>query len=305
MRGTGGGGGGLLVALGFASIAALFVLYARYQSPELVTPGAVDGLVRIAVGFYAVMAASFGAIAYGLYLYHRRLAGGAGSRAPPAGRRPGGGRKGARLGELARIMAASTWNRRSRRIFAASFASYGVFFSLASGALVYLPDLSFSYHYGVGVPSAQVSPCCDAPGYMPKILVYVTDNVGLQVVPLNAVLQAAVSYLVGLNAAVAASAYSLSRRIRGAGGIGAATGLFVGCPTCVGTFLSLFVGTAGGIALGAALVQLQTLLIAVTVPVLLATPFLLARRMREAAAASGPGPCVGGGGGGGGRCRAR
>ena len=49
MRGT-GGGGGLLVALGFASIAALFVLYARYQSPELVTPGAVDGLVRIAVG---------------------------------------------------------------------------------------------------------------------------------------------------------------------------------------------------------------------------------------------------------------
>lgn len=291
----GAGSGGLaLIAAGFAAMAALFVLYGRYQSPELVTPGAVDGLVRIAVGFYAVMIASFGAVAYGSYLYHRRLAFAAARS--PGGRLPAG----AGIGGLARVIAASTWNARSRRIFAASFASYGIFFSLASGALVYMPDVSFSYHYGVDVPSAQVLPCCDAPGYMPKILVYITDNVGLQIIPLNTVLQVVVSYLVGLNTAVAASAYSLSRKSRGAGGIGAAAGLFVGCPTCVGTFLSLFVGTASGIALSAALVQLQTALIAVTVPVLLATPFLLARRMRGSGAAGG-----GGGAGGSERCRAQ
>lgn len=291
---TGGGRAGLaLIAAGFAAMAALFALYGRYQGPELVTPDAVDGLVRIAVGFYAVMVASFGAVAYGSYLLHRSLAGAAPGAAPG----PGGQSRGAAgVGGLAGIIAASTWNTRSRRIFAASFASYGVLFSLASGALVYMPDVSFSYHYGVDVPSAQILPCCDAPGYMPKILVYVTDNAGLQIIPLNTVLQVVVSYLVGLNAAVAASAYSLSRKSRGAGGVGAAAGLFVGCPTCVGTFLSLFAGTAGGIALGAALVQLQTALIAVTVPFLLATPLLLARRMRGAGA--------GGGGGGGERCRA-
>ena len=270
MRG-GAGDGRILVALGFAAMAALFALYGRYQSPELVTPGAVDGLLRIAVGFYAAMAASLAAVAYGMYLFHRRLA------APGAA--PGAG-----IAGLARGIAAATWNKKSRRIFAATFVSYGAFFSLASGALVYQPSLSFSYHYGVDVPSAEISPCCDAPGYMPKVLVYLTDDVGLQIVPLNSVLQIAVSYLVGLNAAVAASAYSLSRRSRGAGGIGAAAGLFVGCPTCVGTFLSAFVGTAGGIALGAALVHLQTLLIAVTIPVLVATPFLLARRLRGAGA---------------------
>lgn len=274
MRGAGGGGDGrALILVGFAAMAALFVLYGRYQGPEVATPAAIDGLVRIAAGFYAAMAASFAAVAYGSYLYHRRLVADASSSPAPAG-----------IAGLARDIAVATWNARSRRIFAATFVAYGAFFSLASGALVYQPSLSFSYHYGVDVPSVEISPCCDAPGYMPKILVYLTDTVGLQVIPLNAVLQVVVSYLVGLNAAVAASAYSLSRKSRGAGGIGAAAGLFVGCPTCVGTFMSAFVGTAGGIALGVALAQLQTLLIAVTIPVLLATPFLLARRLRGAGA---------------------
>ena len=275
MRGAAGAGRGdgrALIVLGLAAIAALFVLYARYQSPEIVTPGAVDGLVRIAAGFYAVVAASLAAIAYGSYLYHRRLAASASAGA------------GAGVAGLARDIAAATWNARSRRIFAATFVGYGAFFSLASGALVYQPSLSFSYHYGVDVPSVEISPCCDAPGYTPKVLVYLTDTVGLQVVPLNAVLQVAVSYLVALNAAVAAAAYSLPRRSRGAGGIGAAAGLFVGCPTCAGTLASALVGTAGGLALGAALAQLQTLLIAVTIPVLLAIPFLLARRLRGAGA---------------------
>ena len=276
------GDGRALIILGFAAVAALFALYGRYQSPELVTPDAVDGLLRIAAGFYAAMAASLAAVAYGLYLLHRRLA----AEAAAAASAGGGPYAAAGIAGLARGIAAATWNPRSRRIFAATFVLYGAFFSLASGALVYQPSLSFSYHYGVDVPSAEISPCCDAPGYMPRVLVYITDTVGLQIVPLNAVLQAAVSYLVGLNAAVAASAYSLSRKGRGAGGgIGAAAGLFVGCPTCVGTFLSVFFGTAGGIALSAALVQMQTLLIAVTIPVLLATPFLLARRLRGAAGA--------------------
>lgn len=276
------GDGRALIILGFAAVAALFALYGRYQSPELVTPDAVDGLLRIAAGFYAAMAASLAAVAYGLYLLHRRLA----AEAAAAASAGGGPYAAAGIAGLARGIAAATWNPRSRRIFAATFVLYGAFFSLASGALVYQPSLSFSYHYGVDVPSAEISPCCDAPGYMPRVLVYITDTVGLQIVPLNAVLQVAVSYLVGLNAAVAASAYSLSRKGRGAGGgIGAAAGLFVGCPTCVGTFLSVFFGTAGGIALSAALVQMQTLLIAVTIPVLLATPFLLARRLRGAAGA--------------------
>jgi len=156
---------------------------------------------------------------------------------------------------------------------------YGTAFSLMSGTLVHQPGVSFSYHYGAEVPSIEVAPCCDAPGYMPKALVYVTDSVGLQVVPVNLVLQAAVSWLVALNMSIAAVALSASRARRSVSGVGAITGLFVACPTCAGTAATAVLGTAGGIALGVALSQAQTGLIAVSIPVLLATPALLARRI--------------------------
>lgn len=259
LRGT---NGRLLIILGFLAIAVLFLVYGRYQDPEFITPDAVDDYQRMAHGFYVALLASFGAISYGLYIYHRQKAQG----------RPAG---------MLSIIALATWNARSRRVFAATFVIYGVFFSLTSGTLVYQEQLSFSHHYGVDVPSVEIAPCCDAVGYMPKILVYVTDNAGLQIIPINLVLHAVVSYLVGLNAAVAFGAYAVSARGRGFGGLGAMTGLFIACPTCVGSLLSIFVGAASGIALTVALSQLQTLFIAVTIPVLAAAPFIMARRLQN------------------------
>ena len=256
-----------LVVIGFVSIAALFLIYARYQDPANLTPDAIHVVQRLAYLFYVAMAASFGAAAYGMYRYHASKVAdwNAGMR------------------DLGSTIAAATWGRRSRRIFVATFVLYGAFFSLASGTLVYQPGINFEIHYGADIPSGFVSPCCDAPGYMPKIIVYLTEHVGLQIIPVNLVLQVVVSYLVGLNASVAVGAYSVSKSRRGLGTVGAATGLFIACPTCAGTFLSIFVGAASGIALSAALTQIQTLLIAVSIPVLLATPYLMARRLRDAA----------------------
>ena len=74
----------------------------------------------------------------------------------------------------------------------------------------------------------------------------------------------------------------MSKKGRGISTIGAATGLFIACPTCAGSFLSIFVGTASGIALTIALVQLQTLFIAISIPILLITPFLMAKKLRNA-----------------------
>lgn len=251
-----------LIIVGFVAIAILFLLYGRYQDPVLFTPDAIDTFLRIANVFYLILIVSFGAITYGLYLYHKQ--------------KVETSKKG-----LLYIIAAVTWNTKSRKIFLATFVTYGIFFSLASGTLVYQPELSFSYHYGVDIPSAQISPCCDAPGYMPKILVYLTDNVGLQIIPINLVLQVIVSYLVGLNMSIAISAITISKKKRGISTVGAITGLFIACPTCAGSFLSIFVGTASGIALTIALTQMQTLFIAVSIPVLLVTPFILARKLQN------------------------
>ena len=251
-----------LIILGLVTIAVLIIVYGRYQDPEFVTPDAIDDFVRMAHGFYVILLVAFGAVAFGLYKYQQYKI------------------KESPNGKLA-IISLLTWNSKSKKIFVATFVAYGIFFSLTSGTLVYQPELSFSYHYGVDIPSMQIAPCCDYPGYMPKILVYLTDNVGLQIIPINLVLQVAVSYLVALNTAIAVSAYSLSRKGRSMSGVGAVTGLFIACPTCVGSFLSLFVGTASGIALTIAITQLQTLFIAVTIPILIATPFILARKVQN------------------------
>lgn len=256
--GRGIGRGGTMVAGGLALVAALFVWYNRYQNPEVLTPQAADSILWLAHMFYVLLLACLGMTAWGLYVWRRDAVGGSGPLA---------------------VVASATWNGRSRAIFAAVFISYGAVFSMASGTLVYQPGIDFAQHYGAAIPSAFVSPCCGDMGYMPTVLVYITNNVGLQVVPVNLVLQIMVSYLVGLNVALAVAAYSASRGARGAGAVGAITGLFVACPTCAGAASSIFLGTAGGIVIGAALAQLQTLFIAVSIPVLLATPFLLARRM--------------------------
>lgn len=252
-------GRGLIVA-GFVAIFGLMLVYSRYQDPSFITPDAVDDFLRMAVGFYIALLAAFGGIAYGLYVYHKtKSAGGS---------------------DLLSVIARVTWNFRSRRIFLITFVGYGLFFSLASGTLVYQPDVTFSYHYGVDVPSAQIAPCCDAPGYMPKILVYLDEHIGLQIIPINLVLQVTVSYLVGLNTAIAMSTISVSRKSKSATSASAAAGLFIACPTCAGTLSSVFVGSASSIAISVALAQLQTLFIAISIPVLLAAPFILARRLK-------------------------
>ena len=252
-----------LIIVGFVTIGILFLLYSRYQDPELITPDAFDSIQRIAYGFYIILLACFGAIAYGLYIFHKT-------------------KVDRKEKDLFTIIAITTWNPKSRKIFLATFVCYGIFFSLVSGTLVYQPEVNFSVHYGAEIPSGFVAPCCDGPGYMPKVIIYLTEHVGLQIIPINLVLQVIVSYLVGLNTSIAVSAFAISKKDRSVSTIGAATGLFIACPTCAGTFLSIFIGTASGIALTVALTQLQTLFIAIAIPILLITPFIMAKKLRNA-----------------------
>ena len=254
--------GKMLIILGFVVIAILFLWYSRYQDPEILTPDTLEIIQRIAYGFYIILLACFTSIAYGIYLYHKEKV------------RENGK-------DMISIIALSTWNAKSRKVFLVTFIGYGMFFSLASGILVYQPEVDFAYHYGAEIPSGFIAPCCDGPGYMPKIIVYLTNHVGLQVIPINFVLQIIVSYLVGLNTSIAVGAYSITKKGSGASSIGAITGLFIACPTCAGSFLSIFVGTASGIALTIALTQMQTLFIAFSIPILITTPFIMAKKLQN------------------------
>ena len=123
-----------LIVLGFVTIAVLFLIYGRYQNSELLTPSAIDTIQRIAYGFYIVLVASFGAIAFGIYRYHKDKV----------------QRKGK---DISTIIALVTWSPKSRKVFVATFIGYGIFFSLVSGTLVYQPEVNFAIHYGAEIPS--------------------------------------------------------------------------------------------------------------------------------------------------------
>ncbi len=252
----------LFVLLGFMGIVFIFLIYARYQDSELIVPAVLDTLYRIAIGVYVIMILAFASISYSLYIFLKE-------------------KIQDKDNGLLTIITQNIWDSKSRKVFLLTFVGYGIFFSLTSGILVYQPDVVFSVQYGVEVPSAFLSPCCDVIGYMPKIIIYITENIGLQIIPINLILQLVVSYLVALNMALAVKIISISKKTGGVTGIGTITGLFIACPTCAGTFLSLFVGTISGIGISLVLVQLQTLFIAISIPILFLMPLLMAKKLRN------------------------
>ena len=249
------------IIIGFVVIGIIFVLYSSINDFSITTDS-IQSVERLAFGFYVVLFMSVAGIGYGIYRYHQRK-----SMENDHG--------------ILTIIAKATMNSKSRKIFAVTFIAYGMFFSLTAGLIVYQPDVIFSYHYDAIVPSAHMTACCAEPGYMPKIIVYITEHVGLQIIPINLLLVIVVSYLVGLNTALAIKAISMTRKSGGLTGIGATTGLFVACPTCVSTFFAIFIGSSSAVTFTVILTQLQTLFVGITIPILLLTPILIAKKIRK------------------------
>jgi len=249
------------IITGFAVIGIIFVIYSNISNFSI-TADSLQSMERLAIGFYVILLLSFGTIGYGIYRYHQRKAI-------------------ENTNGILTIIAKTTMNSKSRKIFVATFIAYGMFFSLTAGLIVYQPDVIFSHHYDAVVPSAHMNACCGEPGYMPTIIVYITEHIGLQIIPINLVLVVVVSYLVGLNTALAIKAISITKRSGGLTSIGATTGLFIACPTCVSTFFAIFIGSSSAVTFTVILTQLQTLFVGITIPILLLTPILIAKKMQK------------------------
>jgi hypothetical protein len=171
------------------------------------------------------------------------------------------------------------------KIMVIAAITYGIFFGFLSRILIYNNDVSFSQQ-GISIPSISIIPCCNIPGYVPMFSAYVTDHFSILVIPLNIILAIVVSGLVGFNTALGVYAFKTSTKVRSTkkisfiGSVGAAGGLFVGCPTCAGSFFSALLGFGVVGESISALASFQTLFIALSIPVLIITPFLVARSIR-------------------------
>ncbi len=165
-----------------------------------------------------------------------------------------------------------------------SAVAYGLFYAVVSSIIIYRPHENFSQEYFAVVPSVVVAVCCGNLGSIPVFTVYLTDHVGLLLIPMNMLILIAVSGLVGLN--VALVSYEFENRPRGVGrwwlaGLGAITGLFTACPTCAGLFLGSLIQGVGTVAIASVLAGYQPFFIAIAFPALIASNVLIVRRLKR------------------------
>jgi len=169
----------------------------------------------------------------------------------------------------------------------ASAAAYALFYALVSSILVYQPNVFFSKDYGAAVPSVNVILCCGPVGQVPQFVVYLSEHVGLLLVPLNIILMFVVSWLVGFNAAIVWYAYE-NRSLQAKGGwltgLGAGAGLFTACPTCASFFLSSLLGLSGVFSVAVGLSWLQGSMVAFGIVLLTAGPIFASRKIAESRA---------------------
>ena len=261
--------------VGFFSLVIAFLIYSRLTTPssELLRVESQD-LMGLAWGMLAITAASMASMVYGAYVIfrseHIRNA------------------LGPTTNSLISFITGAFSDRNYWKIMIIAAIGYGIFFGFLSQILVYRADVSFNER-GIKVPSLDLIPCCAAPGYMPIATVYITDHFLILIIPLNVILATIVSLLVGFNVALSIYAFRLKKSLQTktslAAGIGATSGLFVGCPTCAGSLISALLGIgiagAGGTS-ASVLAPFQTLFIAASVPALVVAPFLIGRGIRSA-----------------------
>jgi hypothetical protein len=256
--------------VGLFSLIIAFVLYARLTVPSS-DPLAIQAqqLNNLAYAVLAITGASMASMLYGAYTIFRS------EQMRTAG-----------TNSLISFITGAFADRSYWKVMAIAAIAYGVFFGFLSQIFVYRQDVSFTEE-GLAVPSVDLTPCCAAPGYMPMLTVYITDHFLILIIPINVILAAVVSALVGFNVALSIFAYRLKRSLQAntsiAAGIGATSGLFVGCPTCAGSLFSslIGIGVAGAGTSASVFAPFQTLFIAASIPALVAAPFLIARSIRS------------------------
>lgn len=257
-----------IVLLGLFSLVLTFIIYGRLTTPSGEQPVMITPyLMNLANAVLTIIFLSLLFVGYGIYRIFKaeqRLKTDANS--------------------LMSYITAAFLDNKYWKVMAISAIIYGIFFGFLSQIFIYRYDISFS-EQGITVPSVNVIPCCNMPGYVPMLTVFPTDHFLIMIIPINIILAVIVSVLVGFNISLALYAFKLekaqnTKRVSFVGSVGAISGLFVGCPTCAGSLFSMLLGYSLGTTM-AVLAPFQTLFILISIPSLILAPFLIGRRIRS------------------------
>jgi hypothetical protein len=249
------------------SLIISFLIYSRLTIPNDVHPVMlIPQLKDLAYAILAITIVSLISIGYGVYRIFKAEQ-----------------LRTANTNNLMSYITATFSDNKYCKVMTISVIGYAIFFGFISQIFIYRNDISFTQQ-GIVVPSVNVIPCCDLPGYVPIFTTYLTDHFLILLIPINVILALVVSILAGFNITLNLYLLKLTRmqntkKISFVGSIGLMSGLFIGCPTCAGSLLYTLLGFSIGTTV-AALAPLQTILIIVSIPALIIAPFLIARGIR-------------------------
>jgi hypothetical protein len=250
------------------SLIISFLIYSRLTIPNDVHPVMlIPQLKDLAYAILAITIVSLISIGYGVYRIFKAEQ-----------------LRTANTNNLMSYITATFSDNKYCKVMTISVIGYAIFFGFISQIFIYRNDISFTQQ-GIIVPSVNVIPCCDLPGYVPIFTTYLTDHFLILLIPINVILALVVSILAGFNITLNLYLLKLTRmqntkKISFVGSIGLMSGLFIGCPTCAGSLLYTLLGFSIGTTTVAALAPLQTILIIVSIPALIIAPFLIARGIR-------------------------
>ena len=249
------------------SLIISFAIYSRLTTPNDIHPVMVMPQLRdLAYTILAITIVSLISIGYGVYRIFKAEQ-----------------LKTANINNLMSYMTVAFADNKYRKVMIISVIGYAIFFGFISNIFIYRNDISFTQQ-GIVVPSVNVIPCCDLPGYVPIFTMYLTDHFLILLIPINVILALVISILAGFNITLNIYLLKLTRmqntkKISFVGSIGLMSGLFIGCPTCAGSLLYTTLGFSIGTTV-AGLAAVQTILIIVSIPALIIAPFLIARGIR-------------------------
>jgi hypothetical protein len=251
--------------IGLFSLILAFIIYSRLISPAGQTTMIIPELKNLAYAILAITFMSVSSIGYGIYRIllaeHQEAV------------------NGSALYYIAMVFSDDKY----LKIMVISSIMYGIIFGFLSQIFIYKNNISF-IEQGITIPSVNIVPCCNIPGYVPMLTAYLTDHFLVLLIPINIILAVAVSVLVGFN--VALSLYTLKfikmakNKAPFIQSIGLTGGLFVGCPTCAGSIFSALLGISAGTTI-ATLALFQTLFIAIAIPALIISPLLMIHRIQR------------------------
>ena len=264
-----------IVAIAFGAATIALNSLSWYYSELSISIGSQAYQVGLVTRFFVVEGIAISAIVLGIYIVYRGLL---------------SIRLAANSTSVGSVISDALASARDRRIGVLSGVFYGAIYALVSSNVVFQPGVNFASAYGATSASLNTVACCGSPGTVPAFIVVLLPqaHLGLQILPLGLLFQVVFPILVGFNMTIVS--YSLiSKQVRITGGwvsaLAVAAGLFTGCPTCAGLFLaSAFGGTASAVAL--ALAPYQILFIVISIPILLASPILVATSIKKSMYAS-------------------